>query len=131
MQYWPTNTEEIVWRFPNNMSLKDDDTFPDGLFLELRNDVGLWILDGEVALAEITPGYLSWIWSQDLDGPFPPTGEYTYTLYAYDYDVDQGEWVNERVLDSGLMITGEFDYKPTQIDEIAVEYEQYGQQIIF
>ena len=128
MLYWPTNTNDVVWPFPNHLSLTEE-TLPDEMYLEVRNDVGLWVIDGEIGDSEVTPGYIIWKWRQDIEEQLPPVGEYTYALYGYRYDLETDSWCGAQLLDTGLLFVGDFAYEPAQLyEEIAVEYEQYGEQ---
>lgn len=127
MIYWPTNGDAISWHFPNNLQLTED-TLPDELLLELRNDVGRWLIDGDIDPQDITPGFITYGWEPGEDPVYPPTGEYTYTLWAY-HEIEPDVWDDGIVISKGLCIVGEYDEKPQQIENENehIQYEQFGE----
>ena len=127
MIYWPTNTAEVRWDFPNNFQFKDGN-LPDGFWLECRNDVGLWILDGDITADTVDPGYIHCAFDQIPEGEdggiFPTKGEYTYKLYAWWDPERESEDARTQLISEGLMIVGSYEEARTEYDN-AVEYEQY------
>lgn len=118
MLYYPLPPSHIEWDFPNNYSLTGEEDATGEIRLELRNDVGRWTIDGELAELTFTPGYIRYEFDMAEDNPFPPEGEYTYILTDGD----------GRVLSTGLMIVG--DYTPDRSEhDTTIEYSQYGQEI--
>ena len=128
MIYWPTNGDAISWHFPNNLQLTEDTIPTGGLFLELRNDVGLWWIDGDITPDSVTPGFITYGWEPGEDPMFPPAGEYTYTLWLF-HEIEPGVWDDGVVVSKGLCIVGTYENAPQQIENESeyIQYEQFGE----
>lgn len=113
MIYWPLPPAPVRWDFPNSFQLTEEDV-PGGLVLEIRSDVGLWTIDGDVAPVTFTPGYIRYEFDQYPVDTLPAEGEYTYILKDGD----------GRVLSTGLLIVGDYFPEREQYEK-PIQYEQY------
>lgn len=131
MIYWPiTPGAEFTIAFPNNLGLKPEDLEELDLYVEIRNDVGLWTLTGSGWDFDATPGWiLVYMTNPDEVDPsfYPPEGEYTYEAHV-EHPSPDGDDYSDRILSRGLMVFGDYKAERKEYDK-EIYYQQYGEEI--
>lgn len=115
MIYWPIQAEEFTMRFPNATGYTPAAGDP-ALWLGIRNNVGLQVVDGGWEPDEITPLYFVKTGSGRTIPEDAGEGEYTYTLRLGAGGI---------VLSEGLLVAGDYTPERKEYDK-KIEYKQYG-----
>ena len=121
MIYWPMKPgTTMTIAFPNSYGFAAAG-WEEDLFLEIRNDVGRWVINGEWGYVDVTANYFISYWDVPEGEDYPwPDGEYTYYLR-------RGE--DGPIVSQGILFIGNFDGERNENENTTI-YDQYGEQII-